>query len=228
MYPPDYLADLAVHLLAAREGNHFSAQQALDGAQRGTRGMVGATGCCIVEDTSAAPAGNGAREEPFYFSTDAQGYVMVNAREFIPGWPLGKGRAVPIRLGRWLLHAEEGQQVRHCCDDPRCVRISHLKLGSASENVGDALRRGRRASSRGERASSPGLCSPRLQQPKRSSPPSPQTAAPAAPRLESARAAAPETGWASPSKQARKRRRMAAAAAARESEAADGDARQPA
>lgn len=37
----------------------------------------------------------------------------------------------------------EGVLIRHRCDNPPCVRIEHLELGSPKQNTGDALDRGR-------------------------------------------------------------------------------------
>ena len=42
------------------------------------------------------------------------------------------GRAVP-----------EGAVVMHTCDNPRCVNPKHLKVGTQSENMRDASRKGR-------------------------------------------------------------------------------------
>jgi hypothetical protein len=38
----------------------------------------------------------------------------------------------------------EGMNVRHRCDNPRCVRPDHLELGTQAENIGDVVARGRR------------------------------------------------------------------------------------
>lgn len=36
-----------------------------------------------------------------------------------------------------------GKYVLHSCDNPRCVRASHLRLGSAADNANDKMLRGR-------------------------------------------------------------------------------------
>lgn len=61
-----------------------------------------------------------------------------------------------VRAHRFIWHATTGQEipdgmvVRHSCDNPRCVRPSHLLLGTGQDNVDDRQARGRTA--RGERA----------------------------------------------------------------------------
>lgn len=45
-----------------------------------------------------------------------------------------------------------GQQVLHSCDNPRCVRPDHLVIGTVSDNMLDARRKGRNPGNRlGER-----------------------------------------------------------------------------
>lgn len=44
---------------------------------------------------------------------------------------------------------EQGEEVMHICDNPPCVRRSHLKKGSHLENMRDSLLKGRNA--RGEK-----------------------------------------------------------------------------
>lgn len=53
----------------------------------------------------------------------------------------------------WELHMGPipvGLQVMHWCDNPPCVWLPHLSLGTAKENIQQARDRGRRASTRGE------------------------------------------------------------------------------
>ena len=45
-----------------------------------------------------------------------------------------------------------GIQVCHRCDNPRCVRPSHLFLGTAKENAADSMAKGRRTRVSGRRA----------------------------------------------------------------------------
>lgn len=47
-----------------------------------------------------------------------------------------------------------GGVVRHSCDNPRCINPDHLSLGTQSDNIQDAVRRGRHNPARGERSGS--------------------------------------------------------------------------
>lgn len=79
-------------------------------------------------------------------STTAGGYGKLGAeyRTLLAhrlSWKMARG---PIRAGRWVLHA---------CDEPSCVRPTHLFLGLAPDNYADMVAKGRRGSgpARGER-----------------------------------------------------------------------------
>lgn len=52
---------------------------------------------------------------------------------------------------RWFLcHGEWPQgQMMHSCDNPSCVNIDHLRVGTAADNIADKTAKGRQA--RGER-----------------------------------------------------------------------------
>jgi hypothetical protein len=65
----------------------------------------------------------------------AYGVVRVNGRTRAAthvAWELTYGRPFP-----------EGMLACHHCDNPRCVRPSHLFVGTARDNTHDALRKGR-------------------------------------------------------------------------------------
>lgn len=57
------------------------------------------------------------------------------------------------RLAWELVHGPipEGMCVLHHCDNPACVRPSHLFLGTQKENVQDMYAKGRQPDLRGER-----------------------------------------------------------------------------
>jgi len=44
----------------------------------------------------------------------------------------------------------EGQVIRHKCDNPACLQLSHLELGTVQQNQQDSISRGRRPKTRGK------------------------------------------------------------------------------
>lgn len=69
-------------------------------------------------------------------------------------WPGRGGKRHPMLHGENLSRAvyranvgmlRRGQDVRHTCDNPRCVNPGHLLLGSNADNVRDRMARGRSA-----------------------------------------------------------------------------------
>jgi hypothetical protein len=62
-------------------------------------------------------------------------------------------RTIATHRASWLLHYGEipiGLWILHHCDNPPCIRPTHLFLGTAADNTRDMLAKGRAAS--GERA----------------------------------------------------------------------------
>ncbi len=47
----------------------------------------------------------------------------------------------------------EGMNVLHHCDNPPCVNVEHLFLGTAADNTQDMIAKGRRVAASGERHS---------------------------------------------------------------------------
>ena len=210
-YPPDALADLAVSILGALEGNHFDVSTTLSDAPSTTRAVRAAQGCSVVHQLPRAPL---APDNPFYFGMDAHGYVIVSPRLHKATWPTTRdGVGKPVRLTRWLTRAPPGSVVRHTCDIPACIRMSHLVCSTQAANLADAVRRGRRKALLGERSA------PNSH--RRSDGPAPPTPMTAdlnfAQRAREARFAL--TGFGSPSKLARRtaRSRLQAASGGRSS-----------
>jgi hypothetical protein len=52
-------------------------------------------------------------------------------------WMLATGTVLPHHAGSKDIH------VRHKCDNPLCVNVDHLELGTPKENIQDSIQRGR-------------------------------------------------------------------------------------
>jgi hypothetical protein len=68
----------------------------------------------------------------------------------------GNFRAVskeqPVYAHRFAIERVKGKSaldVLHRCDNPSCVRPSHLRYGTELENMGDCIKRGRRQNAKG-------------------------------------------------------------------------------
>lgn len=69
---------------------------------------------------------------------------------------IGKDGSSPQPAHRvsWALHngpIPPGIQILHKCDNPPCVRPTHLKLGTGKDNIQDMIRKGRDANTRAPR-----------------------------------------------------------------------------
>ena len=66
------------------------------------------------------------------------------------------GRELKAHRVAWVLHngvpiPPESPVVRHSCDNPSCVNPAHLMTGTQTDNVNDAVERGRNSAGKGER-----------------------------------------------------------------------------
>ncbi len=62
----------------------------------------------------------------------------------------GARKSVPAHRALWMgindrFDLSGKIHIRHKCDNPRCVNIEHLEIGSAKDNMEDCIERGRRA-----------------------------------------------------------------------------------
>lgn len=81
--------------------------------------------------------------------TDKDGYGKFSIREC-------SGRQVHYRAHRWIYERRvgpipDGLMLLHSCDTPGCCELTHLRVGTASDNKQDELSRGRNNPPRGRR-----------------------------------------------------------------------------
>lgn len=59
-----------------------------------------------------------------------------------------------------LAHGEipPGKVIMHTCDNPACIEITHLQVGTQADNIADMTNKGRRVSARGRDQGSAKLC----------------------------------------------------------------------
>ena len=103
-------------------------------------------------------------EVRFWSKVDKNGEVMPGMKSRCWVWthytnPKGYGTcymgagAMKAHRVAYSLHYKvpvDGLIVRHRCDNPSCVRPSHLSVGSHQDNVDDRTRRGRQRCAHGE------------------------------------------------------------------------------
>lgn len=77
--------------------------------------------------------------------TNAAGYGIVNKRT-------KRYRAHRVAWAEVNGPIPDGMIVMHRCDNPPCVNIEHLRLGTKADNAADAAAKGRVARNRGEAA----------------------------------------------------------------------------
>ena len=151
-YPPAALLAQAVELVAAVQANGFSAADALSAADDAADADELVGECCQVLELPRQPrrgrAAAPCSRNAFYFGRDADGYIIVTPVDSA-AWPLcAAGRPLPVRLHRWVAGVEAGALALHRCDNPSCIRRSHLARGTAGGNLFDAHVRQRRAARR--------------------------------------------------------------------------------
>jgi hypothetical protein len=96
-------------------------------------------------------------EERLWAKVDKSGecWLWTGATAMGYGHLQRNGKAVKVhRLSYELEYGEipEGMDVCHTCDNPLCVRPTHLWLGTHKENMHDRDRKGRNHAPKGERS----------------------------------------------------------------------------
>ena len=79
----------------------------------------------------------------------------------------GTGKMIQAHRVAWELTkgpAPAGMKVLHKCDNPACVRPSHLFLGTQKDNMADMVAKGRKNAARGERHGSAKLTQVQVEQ----------------------------------------------------------------
>lgn len=100
----------------------------------------------------------------FWKKVDRGGPAPAHCPELGPCWPwiagknacgygtfgtTGKQTTLAHRFAWLLANGETSEQVLHKCDNPACVRASHLFLGSQADNVADMMQKRRDRHPRG-------------------------------------------------------------------------------
>ena len=70
------------------------------------------------------------------------------------GYLVWGGKAMMAHRASWQLHhgsIQEGANILHHCDNPSCIRPSHLFTGTQQANIQDMIAKGRKNPARGER-----------------------------------------------------------------------------
>lgn len=67
------------------------------------------------------------------------------------GYPMIERNYIKIQMSRFVWQEKfgkipKGLCVLHKCDNPKCINLEHLFLGTKAENIQDAVRKGRNAS----------------------------------------------------------------------------------
>jgi DNA-binding XRE family transcriptional regulator len=83
------------------------------------------------------------------WETNEQGCHLVTSHRLHRGRPYIKRNGKSLLLYRWLweqAHGSipEGMVLMHSCDNPRCINLEHLSLGTQADNVGDMIHKERK------------------------------------------------------------------------------------
>lgn len=88
----------------------------------------------------------------FWLNTKRVGACLESQFAQSCGWypEMKMPRSAPIRAHRYAWQSLRGEIpkglcVCHTCDNPKCVRIEHLWLGSIADNTRDMIKKGRAA-----------------------------------------------------------------------------------
>lgn len=77
---------------------------------------------------------------------EVSGYVLPNGYVQFKTRVNGKLQSITAhRLAYELAHGPipEGLVVMHLCDNPRCARVEHLRVGTQADNIHDSIQKGR-------------------------------------------------------------------------------------
>jgi DNA-binding XRE family transcriptional regulator len=82
------------------------------------------------------------------WETNEQGCQLVTSHRIHQGYPYIKRDGKSWRMHRWLWtekHGDipEGMVLLHSCDNPRCINLEHLSLGTQADNIADMIAKGR-------------------------------------------------------------------------------------
>jgi hypothetical protein len=82
----------------------------------------------------------------FYVEKGSDCWIWIGGRDFRVGKHYGRYRGRAAHRVAWELTRgpiPEGLQVLHRCDNPPCVKPSHLFLGTNQDNIRDMIGKGR-------------------------------------------------------------------------------------
>ncbi len=117
-----------------------------------------AEGSTTSREAYTQAGGNAGQMERFWSKTEvaANGCVIWKAAKNVLGYGVfalsSQRKNVRAHHVTWMLagHGEvpKGRILRHTCDNPSCVNVDHLALGTQADNIADKVLRNRQA--RGE------------------------------------------------------------------------------